>query len=214
MEHLSDKRLLREQLQQRRRELDPELRVQQSAELCAIASVYIHRLREQKRNQPFTVFSYLAYRDEPDTLPLLEQCWKHGDRVLAPRIQREQQGIFELYEISGIDDVEPGMYGIPEPQAHTAHYPTERWHEIDLVIVPGLGYDRSGGRIGYGGGYYDRFMAQLTVADRNHRPSHKSSPLLAAPAFHQQLVRHIPMEPHDFRIHLLFTPSGVIHTHE
>ncbi len=206
MEHQSDKRLLREQLQHRRRQLQPELRVQQSAELCAVATAYIQRLRGQTRQQPFTVFSYLAYRDEPDTLPLLEDCWKHGDRVLAPRIQREQQGIFELYEIGSIDDVEPGMYGIPEPKQHTPHYPVERWQEIDLVIVPGLGYDRLGGRIGYGGGYYDRFMAQLAGSD-------DTDPLLAAPAFDLQLLPHIPMEPHDFRVHLLFTPSGVVITH-
>ncbi|WP_322923167.1 5-formyltetrahydrofolate cyclo-ligase [Paenibacillus campi] len=206
MEHPMDKRRLRQQLQQRRRELEPEQRIQQSAELCAVAMEFVDHLRTQTRTKPFTVFSYLAYRDEPDTLPLLEHCWKQGDRVLVPRIQRAQQGIFELYEISGIADVESGMYGIPEPKQHLPLYGVERWQEIDLVIVPGLGYDRAGGRIGYGGGYYDRFMAQLTV-------SATACPLLAAPAFELQLLPHIPMEPHDFKVQFLFMPSGVIVTH-
>ncbi len=205
MEHGEDKRRLRRELQQRRRELAPNIRVQQSAELCAVAAEYMKSLRQNVRHQPLTVFSYLAYRDEPDTWPLLASCWEQGDHVVVPRIHRQQQGIFELYEIHSIEDVEPGMYGIPEPKLDCPQYPSHRWHEIDLIIVPGLGYDCYGGRIGYGGGYYDRFMEQLAANGDNH-------PLLAAPAFEQQLVSRIPMEPHDFRVGLLFTPSGVLTT--
>lgn len=205
MEHALDKRILRKQLQQSRQQLEPAIRMKQSADIRAAAEPYIASLRCSCGTSPLTIFSYLAYRDEPDTLPLLDDCWQHHDIVLAPRIDRTQQGIFHLHCITGIDEVEPGAYGIPEPVSTLPLYEPSQWGDIQLVIVPGLGYDRHGGRIGYGGGFYDRFMDRLlSVSPRR--------PLLASLAFDTQLVEHIPMDAHDFSIDLLFTPDGVITT--
>lgn len=207
MDLASGKSLLRKQLKQRRLNMDPAQRIKESAEICTAAESYIERLRTTTGKSAITLFSYLAYRDEPDTLPLLDYCWQQGDTVLVPRIDPRHQGIFHLHRIDSIMDVKSGAYGIPEPADGLPAFPPKQWQEIDLVIVPGLGYDRYGNRIGYGGGYYDRFMHKLTV-------SSKRRPLLGAFAFETQLVPSIPMEPHDFRIDILFTASGYQHTEQ
>ncbi|ANF96003.1 5-formyltetrahydrofolate cyclo-ligase [Paenibacillus bovis] len=201
------KSLLRKQLKQRRLHMDPAQRIKESADICTAAQSYIEHLRITNGSSPLTLFSYLAYRDEPDTLPLLEYCWQQGDTVLVPRIDPDHQGIFHLYRICSITDVEPGAYGIPEPREALPAFPPERWQEIDLVIVPGLGYDLQGSRIGYGGGYYDRFMHKLTVSSTQR-------PLLGAFAFDTQIMSSVPMEPHDFRIDILFTASGYRYTEQ
>lgn len=205
MNHALDKRILRKQLQQSRQQLEPVMRMKQSADIRAAAEPYIASLRRLGGASPLTIFSYLAYRDEPDTLPLLDDCWQQQDIVLAPRIDRTEQGVFHLHAITGIGDVEPGAYGIPEPLSTLPIYEPSKWDRIQLVIVPGLGYDRQGGRIGYGGGFYDRFMNRLLSMSSRR-------PLLASLAFDRQIIEHIPMETHDFTIDLLFTPNGVITT--
>ena len=201
----SGKSLLRKQLKQRRLNMDPAQRIKESADICTAAQSYIEQLRTANDSSPLTIFSYLAYRDEPDTLPLLEYCWQQGATVLVPRIDLHHKGIFHLHRIDSITDVQPGAYGIPEPSEGLPAFPQEQWQEIDLVIVPGLGYDLQGSRIGYGGGYYDRFMHKLTV-------SSKQRPLLGAFAFETQIMPSIPMESHDFRIDILFTASGYRYT--
>lgn len=201
MEFSLNKQKLRTELKQKRLSMKPADRVRESADICSVAKSYIEQLKKFKNDQPVTVFSYLAYRDEPDTLPLLNECWQQGHQVLAPRIDKSQQGIFDLHAIYSIADVEPGAYGIPEPAAALPVY--TRLDEIDLIIVPGLGYDHQGGRIGYGGGYYDRFMQKITDCSGCH-------PIVAALAFESQLISHIPMAPHDFRVDLLFTSSGIM----
>ena len=80
---------------------------------------------------------------------------------------------------------------IPEPAAHTTIVPPE---EIDILIVPGVAFTRSGARLGYGGGYYDRFIPRCTRAR------------VLALAFEEQLVTELPSEPHDLYIPELITP--------
>lgn len=205
MEIISDKQRLRQQLKRKRMALTPEQRIQESADICAAAALYMNQLRQQKSKSSLTIFTYLAYRDEPDTLPLLQRCWQAGDTVLAPRIDHQEDALFHLYPITGIQDVEPGAYGIPEPKHHLSSVPESLWHEIDLILVPGLGYDQQGGRIGYGGGYYDRFMSRL-------QQSLSVLPVCGAFVFGTQMTEQIPMESHDFRIDVLFMASEYVLT--
>lgn len=200
MEIVSNKQRLRQELKRKRMALTPEQRLQESADICAAAASYMNQLRQQKQKSTLTLFTYLAYRDEPDTMPLLHQCWQAGDTVFAPRIDAAQDALFHLYPIIGIYDIEPGAFGIPEPKHDLPIVPESAWQEIDLILVPGLGYDKQGGRIGYGGGYYDRFMSRL-----DQTSSHL--PVCGAFVFGTQITEKIPMESHDFRIDVLFMAS-------
>lgn len=159
-----------------------------------------------------TIFSYLSFGDEPDTGPLVAKCLEMGDRVLVPKITGN--GVMTLHSIRGTEDLAPGTWGILEPRPAAPLWPVDWYRAIDLVIVPGLAFDLLGGRIGFGGGYYDRFMAELTGTDQSGSEGTKEthSIIKAAIAFREQLVSTaIPLEDHDFKLDMLFTASGAIY---
>ena len=105
-------------------------------------------------SQPFfqsaqTVMVYLSYRDEVDTLWLIDEMLALGKRLCAPVCQAN--GVMVAKEFRSINELVSGAYGILEPQG-------EEVTDIDLVIVPGVGFNERLHRIGYGAGYYDRFL--------------------------------------------------------
>lgn len=126
-----------------------------------------------------------------------------GDTVLAPRIERRTR-LMRLLEMRRAEDEEPGSWGIPEPKASLPEWPEKRFAEIDVAFVPGLAFDRKGGRIGYGGGFYDRLLERFEAF--------RAKPMLWALAYDEQIVEEVPMEPHDFRAELLIVPSGMTST--
>ncbi len=110
------------------------------------------------RNSPLyrqakTVYGYLPYNQEVRTVPILEQALRDGKRVAVPKVYGDTMRFIYLADLS---QVEAGYAGIPEPIADgpVADDPTA------LVLMPGLAFDPQGHRIGYGGGFYDRFLAQ------------------------------------------------------
>jgi 5-formyltetrahydrofolate cyclo-ligase len=100
-----------------------------------------------------TVYGYLPYNQEVRTVPMLEQAIRDGKRVAVPKVCGDEMKFIYMDDLSL---VEKGYAGIPEPIADgpVADDPTA------LVLMPGLAFDRQGHRIGYGGGFYDRFLAQ------------------------------------------------------
>jgi 5-formyltetrahydrofolate cyclo-ligase len=100
-----------------------------------------------------TIYGYLPYNQEVRTVPMLERAIREGKRVAVPKVIGEDMKFIYLTDMS---QVEKGYAGIPEPVADgpVAQDPTA------LVLMPGLAFDPQGHRIGYGGGFYDRFLAQ------------------------------------------------------
>ncbi len=103
-----------------------------------------------------TVFCFVSTPDEIDTFPVISDAWKNGKRVAVPRV--EGKGIMRAYEIRNRSDLEEGFYGICEPKQGTPLIPPE---ELDFIIMPCLTAARDGRRLGYGGGFYDRYMERL-----------------------------------------------------
>ncbi|WP_186323347.1 5-formyltetrahydrofolate cyclo-ligase [Paenibacillus xylanexedens] len=201
MEHKSE---LRSRLKQSRDLLDESLRLHAMGDISLVVKRELQRLRLDKPK--LTIFSYLSYRSEATTAFLFEDGWKHGDVMLAPKVLANPTRM-ELRRVAGEQDIESGVWGIPEPKDSCEVLQPEDWPYIDLVIVPGLGFDRQGGRIGYGGGYYDRFAETLAVqcSQAGQRPQ------MAALVLPGQLQDEIPMEPRDLRLDLLMTTEGVLH---
>ncbi|WP_418040801.1 5-formyltetrahydrofolate cyclo-ligase [Paenibacillus xylanilyticus] len=195
---------LRSRLMKSRDLMDEAIREHAMSEVSLVAKQELQRLRQDK--QRLTIFSYLSYRSEASTAFLFEDGWKHGDSMFAPKVLANPARM-ELRQVAGEHDIEPGVWGIPEPKDTCEVLQREEWPNIDLVIVPGLGYDLHGGRIGYGGGYYDRFAEQLEAECFKAG----KRPLLAALVLPGQLQDDIPMDPFDLRMDLLMTTEGILH---
>jgi 5-formyltetrahydrofolate cyclo-ligase len=143
------------------------------------------------------VLCYVSFRTEVSTHEFIGQMLGDGKQVVVPYCLTHH---LELFRFVGFDDLSPGTLGILEPKAELR---AERdlqatVEEIDLFVIPGLAFDRHGGRLGYGKGYFDRL---LTGA----RPD----ALLAAVAFECQLIDAVPMLPHDIRVDMVVTEAGL-----
>ncbi|WP_223068144.1 5-formyltetrahydrofolate cyclo-ligase [Paenibacillus caui] len=208
MDTMEMKKKLRLQMAAVRAGIDESVRHARSEAACHQAEAKVlgpmRKALSCKEGKGLTIFTYLSYRDEPSTAALIEWCLEHGDTVLVPRVSASGQ--MTLHRFDGPNSIAPGAWGIPEPKESVPVWPKSRYGEIDLVIVPGLAFDLQGGRIGYGGGYYDRFAEQLCgVAEEG------GIPLYGSLLFEEQLVEQVPAEEHDLKLDLLFLATDVIY---
>lgn len=104
-----------------------------------------------------TIFCFVGTATEINTISILEQGWKDGKRIAVPRCA--QKGVMHAYEISSMDDLEKGKYGILEPKENCVPVTPE---EIEFAVIPCVSCDKSGYRLGHGGGYYDRYLEHST----------------------------------------------------
>lgn len=145
-------------------------------------------------NHPFflesdTIYCYVDYRNEVGTRDIIESAWKQGKRVAIPKIHGEQMLFGYLSDWS---DLTEGYKGILEPLVFCMAEA-----ENPLVIMPGAAFDRQRNRIGYGKGYYDRFLEQYAQC--------KTLGL----AFECQLVEQIPADPFDICPQVLITEEHI-----
>lgn len=134
---------------------------------------------------------------EVDTRPLLERSQREGKRLLLPRILADDTLEFAIVE--GIESLRPGRFGVLEPDAGC---PAQAIGEDTIVFVPGLAFDRRGGRLGRGAGYYDRALAES--GPRSGRPR------IMGMAFESQLVEIVPMGQGDIRMDGVVTERGLV----
>ncbi len=151
---------------------------------------------DEFRNADMILF-FASFRTEVDTFALMKESLDKGKRIALPRVDKENH-ILVLYEIKNIDELSAGYMAIPEPSENTGERRVTI-NDMDLVIIPGAGFDPAGGRIGYGGGYYDMLLGGMK----------KNIPVIA-PAYEEQIVESVPTEPHDVKIGMIVTDSRVI----
>jgi 5-formyltetrahydrofolate cyclo-ligase len=144
------------------------------------------------------VLFYLSHKSEVDTDPMIRQALALEKIIALPLIDEETKGIVPL-KIDNLDkDTQPGYRGIREPiPQRCKQIPVEH---INLAIVPGTAFDERGGRIGYGTGFYDRFIPDLDITTRK-----------VALAFECQIAPQIPMEPHDRYTDIIITEKRIIY---
>ena len=137
-----------------------------------------------------SVFIYYSIGSEVATQRIIDAALKCGKAVYLPRCSKK--GEMHAIRIASLDDLKPGMYLIPEPVGTD-----ELQGAPDLTIAPGLAFDRRGGRMGYGGGYYDRFLANANTT-------------AAALAYTCQVIERVPTGAHDAPVNYIITPAGII----
>lgn len=147
-----------------------------------------------------TVMAYCGFGSEIDTTPLLQAIIESRKTLVLPKVNRAlaRLGIFRVEDFGA--DLVAGVWGISEPNTEICAPVAPE--EIDLVVVPGAAFDRQGGRIGYGKGYYDKLLASCKHAAGRY-------PQTIAAAYETQVVDAVPMESHDVPIDILVTELGV-----
>lgn len=187
---------IRKEMTGRRDSLSPEQRRRWSEAVCA-------RAKEMLEKQAAASFmAYVSFRSELDLSGLIEWGWQTGKSVIVPRCIAADRSM-TLYYLRSWDELTPGAYGIMEPNPEAAQ-PVEEGYAPDVVFVPGLAFDRKGGRLGYGGGYYDRFSQKL----RSASPSSRNVCWFGA-AYEAQLVEQVPCEGHDLAMQAILTENNV-----
>lgn len=183
---------LRRKIATLRDTLSPEVREEYSARIR-------ERLESLPEYQAAGVVSYfVSFRSEVNTVPVIQDALENGKRVLLPITELEKkQLIFSELRNFAIE-LSPGAYGILEPgREYIRPVPGE---EIDIVLAPGLVFDLRGYRVGYGGGFYDRFLASL-----------EERPLVVALAFDLQVIKEpVPHEKYDIPVDLIVTEKRLI----
>ena len=186
---MQDKAEIRKELLRRRDQIPPAVRHEKNR------MIRERLLTLGEFRNAGTIFFYASFRTEVDTTELIKTALSLGKRVVLPKVDRDRHELL-LYQISDFAELTPGYLGIPEPPFQEKQLSVL---DVDLVIIPGAGFDVSGSRIGYGGGYYDRLLSGLQ----------KYIPVIA-PVFGEQIMDVIPSEPHDIRVQMIVTDSRVI----
>ena len=178
-----EKALLRKTMKARAAALDPAYNASASARICQrLAELSAYRTAR-------TVFCFVGTSREMDTRPFLEQTLRDQKRLCVPLCVGN--GIMEARQVTSLEELRPGAMGILEPSHDAPRVPPE---EIDFCVTPCLCATEAGARLGYGGGYYDRFLPCL-------RP--EVEPVLVCRA--RMLVPRLPLEPHDVRFARVIT---------
>jgi 5-formyltetrahydrofolate cyclo-ligase len=177
---------LRSRMRRLRASLDPQERVR-----------LVSRIEERLVAIPDFVAAgcvllFYSFGSEVATAGLVDHALARGKRVLLPYVEGEA---LEAAEVVAGEELVSTAYGPKEPPRRKAVDPGE----VDLVVTPGLAFDRRGYRVGYGGGFYDRYLARL-------RPNATRTAI----GFSFQVVEEVPADPGDERVHLVVTEAETI----
>ncbi len=173
-----DKAALRQQIRQKKRAMTDAQIQAASARLGELFAASV------QYRQASTIYGYLPYNQEVRTMPMLERALRDGKRVAVPKIYGTEMKFIYL---SDLTQVEKGYAGILEPIADGPLADDS----IALVLMPGLAFTKNGDRMGYGGGFYDKFLAS--------EPQHPTVAL----CYDFQIVEALPTEEYDIPVDLV-----------
>lgn len=149
-------------------------------------SVCVSELSEAKR-----FYIYISCRSEVETEGILAKLGQLGRQAAAPRVSGDRMA---FYLITGEEDLETGCYGVREPKKECVLSVPEKG---DVILVPGLAFDRQGNRMGYGKGFYDRYLSEKGA-----------DCIKIGLAFEEQIYECVPVGEQDVRMDAIVTPDG------
>lgn len=179
-----DKSSLRKEMIKRRKDIDQTVRNDWDRQ------IYLKVISSELYINSNVIFVYVSYNGEVDTHRLIKQAIDDKKIVCVPRVISKAEGM-EAVPIKSFNDLVTGSYGILEPPKYVQPISPQI---IDMALVPGVAFDKGGGRLGYGGGFYDRYISRM-----------RKDASIAALAYSIQLTDGIPMEPQDQKVSMIFT---------
>ena len=178
---MTDKKQLRKELIAKRKKMTDEEFSKKSLRICN------RLLNNSQYLKSKVIYCYYSVNKEVDLLPFIKQALEDGKIIAFPKVKGQNM---DFFEVKSLEELEPGYFNIPEPPETT---PAPKG---DLIIVPGVAFSKKGERLGYGGGFYDRFLS-----------TYRSAAVLLC---RERLIRdEIPLEPHDLPIPWVLTERGL-----
>lgn len=140
------------------------------------------------------ILCFAGYKSEVQTAELMEELLASGKKVYLPRVNGEEM---DFYRIESPDDLEEGYKGIPEPKVKCKDIYAGTDLENTVMLMPGAVFAKDGSRIGYGKGFYDRYLAKYDIMER------------IALCFSLQITESIPSDAHDKKASVIITEKGI-----
>ena len=141
------------------------------------------------------IFTYISFGSEVDTIKLIKYSFSNNKEVYVPKINKQTKDMIAL-KIHNFNNMSVDKWGIIEPKSVDK---SNMGTDFDLIIMPGIAFDKQGNRIGYGGGYYDKYISKLNNASN-----------LLALAYDFQIIQDIESESHDIKVDFILTNKGFI----
>jgi 5-formyltetrahydrofolate cyclo-ligase len=182
-----EKESVRKILRQKKEAMIPEDRLSKSMRICR------HLMKVISNDEPVMVFT--SKEKEVNTRPLIMTLFKQGNPVIVPIIQKADCSL-RLSYLRDFSVLVPSTFGVPEPIGSEIPAAAE---DIGTIVLPMLGFDRKGGRIGYGAGYYDRFLSK--------NPNLRKIGI----AFACQEVDSLPVDENDIPMNFIITEDGIVY---
>ena len=156
------KKDLRNLVYKKRKELDKDIKSDWDL------TIFKKLLENEAYKNAAVIFAYVSFGGEVDTINFIKKALSDGKTICVPKVISKKEGM-EAYKITNLNDLEKGYYGIPEPKNHCQLINPS---DINLIIMPGVAFDKANGRIGYGGGFYDRYLKRVTSRTRKIALAH------------------------------------------
>jgi 5-formyltetrahydrofolate cyclo-ligase len=183
------KKIIRKRIQKKRDKLSDRVKLTRSTSIAA------KFMELGCYNDSKEILAYYPFRSEIDTTIIIRRALKQQKKVILPRVNGKDLDLYYIKDLS--NDLRSGSFDIMEP------IPSEctpaSYKDIDMVLVPGVGFDRDLNRLGYGGGFYDKLLERLPV----------DIPKIAL-AFDLQIVDSIPLMEHDLKVDIIITETEII----
>lgn len=186
MEISQAKEELRQKIRAQLQKISPAVRAVESIELC-------ERLKPQMQSAHSILF-FAPLADELDVWPLLEKFAATGKVCALPAFDAGRKVYLARQVKDPAAEIVPGKFGVREPAATCPEVPLDHF---DLVLVPGMAFDRLGNRLGRGRGFYDRLLKE-------------TSGIKCGVGHNSQLLESVPVETHDAKVDFMITPGGCL----
>ena len=190
----NEKKILRKEILTKRKNIDIVEKEKMDRKICD--KFYESKYYRDAKN----IFIYISYDSEINTKEIINKALIDNKKIYVPRTEFKTR-LMDAVEIISLDNLIESEYGILEPSIEEPHIEP---NELDLIVVPGVAFDRNGGRMGYGAGFYDRYFKKIS------KDKMKKIVKLAL-AYDFQILEDVPMNEQDVPVNYIITEKEFIH---